>query len=79
MPYNMSYSGERKVYETYNGFSPYRAGAARIVIVTFDGEPDFYAVDEGAELSGVTEEINRKYRADYGREPEKIVYYIRTV
>ena len=80
MPYEMrGWDGttQTKVFETYNGFSPYKAGAEQIAIATFDGEPELYAIDDGAYLPAVDAEIKRKYRDDYSREPELVVYYVK--
>jgi len=63
----------------YSGYSPYRGKTDRIVLATFDGEPDLYDVDEGADLADVIVEINRKYNDDYSREPESVAIYQKIV
>lgn len=67
------------VLATFDGFSPYRGKTDRIVLATFDGEPDLYDVDKGADLADVIVSINRKYDYDYSREPESIAIYTKTL
>jgi hypothetical protein len=60
---------------TYDGYSFYQGATGRMAIVIFDGMDDLYAIDDGANLSAVADEIKRKYRDDYSREPESITFY----
>jgi hypothetical protein len=63
------------VLASYTGFSVHKGKTGRIAIAIFDGETDLYDVDDGANLSTVDHEIRRKYRDDYSREPERIMFY----
>lgn len=62
----------------YAGFSHWDGMAGktdRIAIAVFDGEANLFAVDNGVALADVRGEIERYYRDDFDRGPERIDFY----
>lgn len=63
------------VETVYEGFSTYQSNAEMLALVTIDGEPTLYS--SGFDTDLARSELTRKYQNDYGREPERIEFFVR--